>query len=173
MLNSLPMYRAKMAWYVTALLALGAAASLLTGCALNDGLDSAGPVIKNPVTPELTSKNLGPVAGAYNVNPPPGLTPQQTYAQFHQAVTDRNISGLYMFLSSQTRDRLAKVGLAMSVTDVPTLIDHLLNDPAFAAFAPDESIANIEVNQDRAILTTTRRYSVNMVQEDGSWRFEF
>jgi len=173
MLNYPSMYSAKMAWCVTALLALGAAASLCTGCALNDGLDTAGPVIANPATPELSSKSLGPLAGAYNVAPPPGLTPTQTYQNFHAAVTARDTVGCYTYLSSKTRDRLAQLGLAMSVTDVPTLIENLLQDPAFAAFAPDESIQSIDAGAERATLTTRKGNIVAMIVEDGAWRFDF
>jgi hypothetical protein len=136
-------------------------------------LDSAGPVIANPTNPELSSRSLGPLAGAYNVVPPPGLSPTQTYENFHAAVTARDTAGCYTYLSSKTRDRLAQVGLAMSVTDVPTLIENLLKDPAFAAFAPDESILKIDAGTERTTLTTRKGNIVAMVMEDGAWRFDF
>ena len=61
----------------------------------------------------------------------------------------------------------------MSVTDVPALIESLLNDPAFAAFAPDESIQSIDAGADEATLTTRKGNIVAMVMEDGAWRFDF
>ncbi len=163
-----------MVWCTPALCALLlAAAALCVGCSLSDGLDEAGPVIAKPSTLQLSSSPLGPLAGAYSVAPQPGLSPTQTYENFHAAVTARDTAGCYTYLSSKTRDRLAQVGLAMSVTDVPALIENLLKDPAFAAFAPDESIQSIDAGAERTTITTRKGNTVAMVMEDGCWRFDF
>jgi hypothetical protein len=167
------MSRSNTIWSLSALVTVLMAGLVLSGCAWNDGLDEAGPIIANPSTPHLSTQPLGPLAGAYDVAPPPGLTPEQTYDRFHQAVTDRNTQDIVMFLSSQTRDRLAQLGLCMSVTDVPTLINDLLQDPQFAAFAPDESIKDLKINGDTAVVTTRKGNTVNLSCEDGCWRIVF
>jgi hypothetical protein len=167
------MNRVKMTWCIPALITAMAAAALFIGCAWNDGLDKADPVIENPTTPQISARSLGPLAAAYDISPPPGLTPRQTYDRFHQAVSDHDTQSIIMFLSAKTRDRMAQLGLCMSVTDVPTLINDLLKDPQFAAFSPDESIKDLKQTGDSAVITTRKGNTVNMVQEDGCWRLVF
>lgn len=145
----------------------------LNGCSWQDGLDVADPVISEVKTPQNPSRSLGPLANAYDREPDAGLTPSQTYDLFHTEVIARRTEGAYVYLSQRSRDRLSEVALAMSVTDAQTLIDGLLKDPSFAAFAPEESVAKEAIEGDKAVVTTRSGLPVNMVREKGTWRIDF